>query len=249
MRLNDVIERASKKEISDAICQSYSEIVKHFLFRNWKTAGLDAGHFVEAVRRFLEIRLFGKTQPIGKSLPKFNETELSRYANAAGDESYRILIPRTLWSLYALRNKRSIGHLGAVPASEIDATLLLNGAKWVLSEIIRLESTLDADQTRSLVSSVIKRHEGIVWNEGDITRVLDISLDARQRALIILGFVGDRSEEQLRQEVQYKNPTNFRKILQRLDKANLICYSKDKVVISPTGLMEAERIAENSCIK
>src|SRR4051794_12450373 len=122
MKLRDVLVAASNAEIGNAIDATYAEIVRHYVLRNWKTAGVDAGHFVEAVRRFLELRLLGKATPIGKSLSKFNESEIAKYRDASGDESYRILIPRILWGLYALRNKRSIGHLGAVPASEIDAT-------------------------------------------------------------------------------------------------------------------------------
>ncbi|MEI4508146.1 hypothetical protein WBQ88_12430 [Sphingopyxis sp. CCNWLW253] len=245
MRLNDFLSDISTVEIGEALSRTYDDIVRHYVSRNWKSAGLDAGHFVEACRRFLEYKLFGAATPISKALSNFSDAALAKYLSASGDEAYRILIPRLLWALYALRNKRSIGHLGAVPASEIDASILLNGAKWIISEIVRIESSLSQADTAALVRGIIARQEVIVWKDGPVTRVLDQSLEAREKALVLLAFTGDKSEDDLRIDVCYKNPTNFRKILKRLDESGLIFHSKELCCISPTGTAEAEKIARN----
>ena len=245
MGLRDELIAASSIEIGNALADTYSAIVEHFVLQRWKSAGLDAGHFVEAARRFLELKLFGVATPIAKSLANFDQKALESYFKAGGDEAYRMLIPRVLWSLYALRNKRSIGHLGAVPANEIDISLLLNGSKWVLAEILRLESKLDLEATRALVSEVISRQHPVVWKSKMETRVLDASLEARYKAILLLALVGDMPESQLRSSVGYKNPTNFRKILKRLDKANLIAYSEEVCQISPLGTEKAELLASN----
>lgn len=246
MKLREFLVSISNNEIGESLVTIYDSIVEHFILRRWKHLGLDAGHFVEAARRFLELKLFGVATPIAGQLSNFNEATLNSYLKAKGDESYRVLVPRALWSLYALRNKRSIGHLGAVQASEIDATLLLNGAKWVLSEIVRLESNLTAEETQNLVTSIISRQQPTIWVEGDIIRVLDTSLGAREKTLVILALIGRKSEDDLRKIVQYKNPLNFRKILKRLDEKNLISYRSAECLISPAGLTEAEVIFRNS---
>ncbi|NMW31721.1 hypothetical protein HKD42_06580 [Altererythrobacter sp. RZ02] len=240
MNLNDFLVQASNEEVGNALTVAYDDIVTHYTLGRWKYAGLDAGHFVEAARRFLELKLFGAATPISKGLSNFGDKALSSYLNGNGDESYRILIPRTLWSIYALRNKRSIGHLGAVPASEIDATLLLSGAKWVLSEIVRIESSLTAEDTRELVNSLIARQQPTIWRDGQVLRVLDSSHETREKVLILLAFNGDMSETALRDASQYKNLNNFRKILRRLDEKNLISYTPDLCKISPSGLCLAE---------
>jgi hypothetical protein len=240
--IKNIIESASTTEIATAIDGSFREIGKHYVLRNWKTAGIDSGHFVEAVRRFLEHVLFGSATPIGKSLSKFNDAALKSYESATGDEAYRILIPRLLWAIYALRNKRSIGHLGAVPPSEIDASLLLHSAKWVVAEIIRLNAKGSVQQTRDLVDAVVQRTTSIIWIESDIVRVLDKSLSARDQTLVILGLTGSRSEDFLRDAVGYKHKTNFRKILNRLHADRLVEYSREKLTISPTGMLLAEAL-------
>lgn len=242
MRLRDELVRASNDEIGTALSLTYSEIVEHYVLRRWKIAGLDAGHFVEAARRFLELKLFGAATPIGKQLSKFTEKALKDYEAAQGDDAYRILIPRLLWGLYALRNKRGVGHLGAVPASEIDITLLLNGAKWVLAEIIRLESKLNSHDIKDIISDIISKQIPIVWQTNGINRVLDVSIKPRERVLILLCILGDMSEDEIRTAVCYKNPKNFRKILNRLEAVNLVGSVNDSYKVSPLGVALAEKI-------
>ncbi|MEM1052389.1 MAG: hypothetical protein AAGI28_09875 [Pseudomonadota bacterium] len=243
MALRNELISASNPEIGDALFTTYDAIVEHYVLRKWKEAGLDAGHFVEAARRFLEFKLFGQATPVAAQLSNFTEKVLLEYLNGKGDVAYRMLIPRTLWSLYALRNKRSIGHLGAVPANEIDASLLLNGAKWVIAEILRLESTLDIEGTRKLVSEVISRQHAIIWKGDGVTKVLDGKMAAREKALVVLGLIGSMPENELRETVEYQNPTNFRKILKRLHTANLIAYSESNCQITPLGTEQAEELA------
>lgn len=240
--LRTILEGASTPEIASAVDETFREISKHFVTHNWKTAGLDAGHFVEAVRRFLEFRLFGKATPIGKSLPRFNEAALKSYESATGDESYRVLIPRLLWSLYALRNKRSIGHLGATPATQIDATILLYGAKWVLSEIVRLESTGPADEGLALISRLIERQIEVLWRDGDIKRILNPRIPTRSQVLLLLFLIGNQTADELQLTTGYKNKSNFRSILKRLHDARLIEFDRTNCILSPTGSREAEAI-------
>lgn len=245
MRIRDALGSDAPTDVATAIEEKYLEVLRHYVRRNWKTSGLDAGHFVEASRRLLDFRLFGAFTPIGKTLPSFNEGLLQKYRDAPGDESYRILIPRQLWALNALRNKRSIGHLGVEPASEIDATMLLYGAKWVLGEFVRIAPQTDVQAARNLIDRIIERQEVAIWREGDLIRVLDPKVKAREQVLLILAFTGDKTETELRIHVGYKNQTNFKKILRRLDDANLIAYDSNRCRISPTGIFEAEKLSRS----
>ena len=248
MNLRDVLESASNANIAAAIESSYREIVRHFVLRNWKTAGVDAGHFVEAVRRLLRFSFSGLRRRSVNPCPSLTTRTLKKYEGATGDESYRILIPRVLWGLYALRNKRSIGHLGAVPAGEIDATILLYGAKWILSEIVRLNSTAGEQETRALVHQLVERQEAAVWREDEIIRVLDPKIQARDQALLILSLTGEKSEDDLRRHVQYSNSTNFRKILKRLDASKLIAYSSRNVLShQPVPLRQRKSLKSAGC--
>lgn len=83
-------------ELRDSVSRTFAEMQRSYLRRSWKAVGVDAGHFVEAVRRVVDHALFGKYKPIGKSLDSFNEGALQKYRDASGEEAMRILIPRQL---------------------------------------------------------------------------------------------------------------------------------------------------------
>src|SRR6266852_4686573 len=101
-----ILETASDKPLAGFIITTFKEVEKHFFMRSWKTSELDSGHFVEAARRFVDFRLSGAYTPIGATLATFNSNELRRLESAAGPEAYRLHIPRALFSIYGLRNKR-----------------------------------------------------------------------------------------------------------------------------------------------
>lgn len=137
-----------------------------------------------------------------------------------------------------------MGHLGAGPALQIDASILLNGAKWVVAELIRLTSDLQVDEAVKIIDRIVEHELSPIWREGEVTRILNPKVPARDQALILLAFVGEMDEEKLRSIIEYKNVTNFRKILRRLHDAKLVEYSSKLITISPTGFREAKALAE-----
>lgn len=242
MRIRDAIGPGIPEELRVAAEQTFAEIQKHFSRRQWKTAGLDSGHFTEAIRRIVDFLLFGNYRPIGRSLKRFDEKLLAEYASASGDEGLRILIPRQLWALYALRNKRSIGHLGVEPAQELDATILLYGSKWVLGELIRLTTDLSEPEAKTVLDQVISRQLTAIWREGDIVRVINPKASAKDKILLLLAFVGDYAEQDLKSTTEYKHTSNFRALLRDLHKKGLIHFDGRLCKITPNGSTEAEKL-------
>lgn len=139
-------------DIVKALLDAYREIESNYALQKWKPSELDAGHFVEAARRILEHELFGQATPINQQISKFSDQVLVKYEQATGDESYRMLIPRALKSVYNIRNKRGVGHVGPVSPNEMDATYILYSVKWVLAELVRLVSGRVAPPRGPLVS-------------------------------------------------------------------------------------------------
>lgn len=248
MDIKNALGSSIPEELRESVEKTFSELQKNYLRRDWKSVGIDAGHFVEATRRIVDHILFGKYKPIGKSLDSFNESALAKYRDAPADESLRILIPRQLWALYSLRNKRSIGHLGVGPALQIDANILLYGSKWIVAELVRLTSGLPVHAAMILVDSIVEHHVSPIWREGEITRILNPKMVARDQVLILLSFVGEMGEEKIRSIVEYKNFSNFRKILRRLHEAKLIEYSGALCKVSPTGFKEAQYLVDKYTI-
>ena len=157
MTIEAALKAKYSVDVCDALLEAYREIEENFSLQKWKATELDAGHFVEAARRLIEQELFGNCTPIGKSLPAFSDAELKRYENAQGDESLRMLIPRVLKSIFNIRNKRGIGHLGTISANEMDSTLIIYNVKWVLAEFVRLATGTNPSATQQMIDSIVER--------------------------------------------------------------------------------------------
>lgn len=238
-----VLNSSFPRHLSDALLRGYRDMERHYSLHNWKTSELDAGHFVEAVRRALEHKLFGSYTPIGENLPLFNDAELKRYEQAHGDVSYRVLIPQVLKTIANIRNKRGVGHLGVISPNEMDATYIVYASKWVLAELVRLNSDHTPSETEAAIGAVIERRLGVIWKHGGIARVLADNLTARQQILVLLHDRSPQTEDELRSAVEYKNPTNFRSILSGLHRERLIEYSRGRPIhLSPKGAKDAEEL-------
>lgn len=244
MNIRATLTSTLPSELVESLLSALDEIQSNFVHRKWKASELDAGHFVEAVRRIIEHRLFGAYTPIGKSLPTFNDKLLVHYEQAAGDESYRILIPRVLRAIYGIRNKRGVGHLGLISPNEMDATLILYSVKWVVAEVLRLESGLTPAETQAAIEHVVEREAPLLWKQGAIVRVSRKGIPAREQVLLLLYDKSPQDANELRSQCEYENPSNFRKILKRLHADKLIFLAPDdSCVLMPDGVAAAQAVA------
>jgi hypothetical protein len=237
----DILKQASDSELATAIVQCFEEIEHSFQLAQWKSAGIAAGHFVEAVRRLIELKLFGDYTPISKALPSLGNQTLLKYENAVGDEAYRIHIPRALISIYGIRNKRGYGHLSLEMASKVDVSYMSQTCQWVLAELIRINSTETMIDTDCLVEKTIERRSPLIWNVGGIERILHEKLPLKECILIILYHKRRSNFSHLQMTTEATIPY-LRKTLKGMHGKRLIEYkqAEDTCIISPLGSKLAE---------
>ena len=227
----------------ELMLEAYREIEGNFSLQKWKATELDAGHFVEASRRLIEQELFGTYTPIGRNLATFSDAELKRYENGTGDESLRMLIPRVLKSIFNIRNKRGIGHLGTISANEMDSTLILYSVKWVLAEFVRLATGANPDASQRMIDSIVERRVGVLWKHEGITRVLEHKMSAKDQVLVLLFDCTPLAEAELQRIIEYKSTANFRKILKRLHESRMLDWTiGGQAFITPKGAAAAEAV-------
>ncbi len=238
-----ILETAFPQEIVEHILRTYTEVESSFRLEKWKSSELDSGHFVEAVRRLIDYVLNGSYTPFAVSICAFNQGVLNRYESSTGLEEYRILIPRVLYSMYCIRNKRGVGHISSISPNKLDATYILHSAKWVLAELVRLSGSSSPDDAKQITDEILERQVDLIWDDGESFMILDKKLKATDRILLCL-YKKDRiSVEELRTRVDYKNKSNFRKLISDLRRDKFIdLITEDICKLSPLGVISAERI-------
>jgi hypothetical protein len=245
MTITDILKSGFDAAIVKAAVDAYREILGNYTLQKWKPSELDAGHFVEAIRRALDLELTGSYTAFSKTLPPFDDNALRHYEQQSGHESYRLLIPRALKAIYNIRNKRGVAHISDISPNEMDATFILYTVKWILAELVRLKSGLSVPETQKLIDAIVERQSALIWKEGGITSILVPRMKARDQILVLLYNRSPITDQELQRVVEYSNITNFKKILRTLHNDKLIYYHADgKCRISPQGLTAAEEIIQ-----
>jgi hypothetical protein len=122
----------------------------------------------------------------------------------------------------------------------MDATAVLYMSKWMMAEMVRLFHGTDSITATSAVDLIVERVTPTIWAVDGKYRILDTSLNAKEKTLLVLYHVrAEVSEQELIRWVEHSNPTVFRNnILERGHKEKLLEYdSVHKTVrISPKGI-------------
>lgn len=250
MQARELLLAKYPDEIVGHILGSYNEVERYFQLSQWKTSELDAGHFVESVRRLIESVLFGCFTPFSKGLDSFNQSVLAKYESAVGHESFRILIPRVLYGVYCIRNKRGVGHVAEVSPNEMDATYILYAVKWVLAELVRLASEFSPKDAERIVSETVERQVESIWDDGESFMVLDTRLSALDKVLVVLYRRNNLVDQELQALVEYQNSSRFRKLLQSLKQERVIDYLPDgRCKLSPLGVIKVESLLMKTAVR
>lgn len=231
-------------ELVDALLTSYDELKQNFYIGKHEPSELNGGKFCEACFRILQYETNGGiyTQ-IGVSVSDLigKLRDFERLPATSTNESFRIHIPRVLVTIYNIRNKRGVGHLGGdVNPNSADSSLLVACADWIMAELFRIHYQCSLEEAQNIVNAIIQRRLTLVHEIDDIKRVLLPSLSARNQTILILSSVYPNkvSVEDLIAWIEPSNKSRYQNdVLRQLHKERLIEYNNSGwCTILPTGL-------------
>jgi hypothetical protein len=126
----------------------------------------------------------------------------------------------------------------------MDAKVVLESAKWVMAELVRVVHDLGIDEATRVVEGLVERTVPIVWEVGDKRRVLQPDLTMKDQTLLLLYSTnGPVSQRDLINWVEHSNASVYRRdVLRALHRARLVNYDESSglVEISPTGIAHVE---------
>jgi len=142
------------------------------------------GKFVENLVRALQHLDLGTYEPkpsVDDYLSKL-ESRTTRL-----DDGLRVCAARIGRAMYTLRNKRSIAHSGDIDPNSYDLAFLLQGAQWILAELVRVIGGSSMAQAGELVAAINAPVGGLVDDFGG-QRVVVASLSAPDELLVLLHY-------------------------------------------------------------
>jgi hypothetical protein len=216
---------ALPKNLRRELVESFSEIVKNYAERRWEPAELNGGKLCEVAYCIVKGVAEGKF-PERATKPRNMVAACQAIEQQTGPlRSVRIQIPRMIVALYEVRNNRNVGHVGGeVDPNHMDAVCVLQMAKWIVAELIRVLHERPVDEAEALVDAVVEREVPLVWKVGDKMRVLDPDLSYKDTTMILLHAVaGPVPEADLFSWTEHSNATVYRRdILKKEHKNRLL---------------------------
>lgn len=241
-----VLPAGLRKDLLDA----YGEIVTNYRERRWEPSELNGGKLCEAAYTITDGYLNGGSYARRAQKPqRFKDACLGfekKHPKTATNYSARILIPRLMLGLYDIRNNRGVGHAGGdVNPNQMDATVILYGAKWLMAELVRLLHSLTTDEATAIVDALIQREIAWVWSNDDLKRVLKLGLTWRQQTLVLLlSAPGPLAVADLVRWLEHPSVRDYRKILRVLHKERQVEFDEpaQTVCLLPPGVENAEEL-------
>lgn len=224
---------------------AFGEIVRNYAERKWEPAELNGGKLSEVAYSVCNGIATG-TMPPKAEKPKNMVDACKALEKTVGPpRSIRIQIPRMLIALYEIRNNRNVGHVGGdVDPNHMDAVCVLQMAKWVMAELIRVLHQMPVDEASELVDALVEREVPLVWNVGDQKRVLNPKMKMKDKTLLLLhATTGQVAEAEVARWVEHSNPSVYRRdVLRPAHKEKLVEYDEDQrtVTLSPVGVAYVE---------
>lgn len=243
------LEAAFDATLTSALMRSYNGLREGYYLEKHESAVLQAGKFVEAAYRMLEYVWKGEYTPIGAPLPNLalKLRELEKVEADKLHESYRIHIPRVLASIYNIRNKRGVGHLGGdVDPNHVDATLVIASADWTLAEFFRLHYRVSLKEAQQIVDGLAERPLLLVYKGESIRRVLNPSMTLKDQTLLLLAGEHPRATPvaDLLRWLEPSDASDYRRrVLKPLHQARYVEYDGSTVTILPPGLRHVDERA------
>lgn len=238
---------ALPERLREGLLAAFNEIVQNYRCGRWEPSELNGGKMCEVAFSILRGHATG-SMPTKPAKPS-NFVDACRQLEQAGahlPRSVRVQIPRMLVALYEVRNNRGVGHVGGdVDPNHMDATVVLEMAKWVLAELVRLFHAVDPASATSIVNALMERELPVVWEVSGKKRVLATGLTMKEKALLLLySHPGPLSELELADWVEHSNASVFRRdILRPAHRERLVEYrAEDRtVLLSPLGAAFVEK--------
>jgi hypothetical protein len=229
------------KSLASELIDALGRIEVNFREHRWEPSELNGGKLCEIAYTILRGYVDGVFPTKAAKPPNMVDAchALAKVGKSF-PRSVRIQIPRVIVALYEIRNNRGVGHVGGdVDPNEMDATCVLQMAKWIVAELIRVLHGTTTERAAEIVNALSNREIAMIWKVDGVARVLDPSLSAKKQTLLLLyGAPEGLSESVLVAAIEPSSASNYRRdVLRPAHKSRLVEYSqpKGKVTISPLG--------------
>lgn len=224
--------------IRDSLIKEYHSVMQNFTERRWTSVGQSSGRFCEVAYNVVA-GLATSNYPTEK--PRSLADACKQLENKASlPRGLRMLALKLLPAVYEIRNNRDMSHVNpGVDSHYMDCAVLVSMCSWIMAELIRTQhAELSAHDVQNIVDSLSERNILLIWEDGDVKRVLVPGMRLESKILVLLhSCVSGSNFTELRKWAEAKNKMHMKKVLQKLHKEKKVEFNESSgaVKILPPG--------------
>jgi hypothetical protein len=233
-------------QLVKALLDAYAELKDNFNLEKFRPSELEGGRFAEAAIRIAQHLATGAHDPLGKPLPPFDKIlpVLERVPSASAHDSLRIHIPRALWAIYGVRNRRNVGHIGGdINPNRADAYFVVALCDWVLAELIRLTFNCPLIEAQAMVDNLVERKIPIIQDFGGFPKILRTDLAIPDRIMVLSYRSGANgvAVDDLQKWLKPAKPGAVSVAVLRLDRKAFLHRNGNQCFITLSGIRYVEK--------
>lgn len=245
--LEAILATTTHSSLAHQLFEEETKLEEAFALRKWQHTELDGGRFAEVAARILygiDSGKFNLSKGVDDCLKYVDNDSVSHSFPDAKSANQIALILR---SIYKLRSQRGAVHVSPTyTANEIDSRLVVEGARWVLAEILRVFVTTDQAELVAAIEELSRFPQTLIRDYGDIRLLQAVNFTVEEEVLVhLLHERAGISSANLIRAIP-RDPSGIRRAIRRLEGGNVrqIIQVGSDWVITDLGIVRIEsRIA------
>jgi hypothetical protein len=222
--VNDLVLGGVPQELAESLLAEWIETKRRYFLADHRPTSIGGGRFAEAVLRIIENSLFGTYTPIGSQLSGLGTQRLQHFeAVSTSNDSLRFHIPRAVFSIYGVRNKRDSAHLAdGIDPNLQDSIYVVGAMDWILAELVRLFCKTSPAEAVAAIARIMTREVPVI-EEIDGQPVCSKNLQVGELILVFL-YRADSgiTVSELQAQMRHPDKGNLSKAVKRLDTKRLV---------------------------
>lgn len=170
--------------LSSQLVEESISLEQAFILKKWKYSELDGGRFAEVAARIIYSVDSGNlslTKPVDECLKYIDNQQV---AHNFPEKHAAIHLSRAIRAVYKLRSQRGAVHVSATyTANEIDSRLIVEAARWILADLLRIFVTKDRDEVAAVIRGLARFPQPLIRTYGDLPLLQAVSFTIEEEVL------------------------------------------------------------------
>lgn len=245
----DKLERILSNNFDSVLAKNlidfYKKLKETQFLGKFEECQINCGKFVEIMIRILEFLNGGQYTALNKLVKLDNKLVNQLESNTKLYDSMRFHIPKILKTIYDIRNKRGVAHVGEINPNIMDSTYVVTACDWILAECVRIYYADDLKTVKNIIKSIIETKIPIIEEFGEDLLVLEpnpTSLSVSSKILLILYHKHpDRmSIQNIKKWIKTRSKSHIMTALKQLEEKTNIFRRGNEIYITKRGIMYIE---------